>query len=145
RAVALGVLLWAQALSCAYYGIFAGLMVGLGAVWFAISRRRWTSADYWVGIGLAAFVCIGLTLPFFLPYLEVQQEQGFGRTLDDARQYSANVGAWFASAAWAHRWWLPGLGSFSEVLFPGIAATVLGSVGLWLALRRRPEQAGGSE
>ena len=29
---ALGAVLWAQALSCAYYGIFAGLMVGLGTL-----------------------------------------------------------------------------------------------------------------
>ena len=39
RAVALGVVLWAQALSCAYYGIFAGLMVGLGTLVFAVTPR----------------------------------------------------------------------------------------------------------
>ena len=38
-------------------------------------------------VGVAAVVSIGLTLPFFLPYLEVQ-DQGFARTLDDARMYS---------------------------------------------------------
>ena len=46
------------------------------------------------------------------------------RTLDDARQYSANLGAWGASAAWAHRWWLPALGDYNEVLFPGILTLV---------------------
>ena len=58
-------------------------------------------------------------MPFFLPYLYVQEEMGFARTLDDARQYSADLGAWVASSAWAHRWWLPALGDFNEVLFPG--------------------------
>lgn len=143
RAVTLGVLLWAQALSCAYYGIFAGLMVGLGTLWFATSRRLWKSADYWIGVALAAFVCIGFTLPFFVPYIEVQREQGFARTLDDARMYSADAGAWFASSAWAHRWWLGWLAEFNEVLFPGILTTTLGVAGLWIGTRRHaPVHAG---
>ena len=72
RAVTLGVVLWAQALSCAYYGIFAGLMVGLGTLVFAVTRAA---------VAIAALLgrdrrwpprCrIGLTLPFFLPYLQV--------------------------------------------------------------------------
>ena len=37
----LGLLLWLQALACAYYGIFAGLMVGLGTLVFAVTRRLW--------------------------------------------------------------------------------------------------------
>lgn len=137
RAVALGALLSAQALSCAYYGVFAGLMVGLGALWFATSRHLWTNRDYWIGIALAACVCVGLTLPFFYPYIDVQREQGFARTLDDARMYSANAGAWLASSAWAHRWWLPALGNFSEVLFPGVLATALGVAGFWIGTLRR--------
>ena len=79
----------------------------MGTLLFAITRGLWRSRDYWLGIGLAAFVSIAFTFPFFLPYLHVQQEIGFARTLDDARQYSVNLGAWFASNAWAHRWWLP--------------------------------------
>ncbi|HXG90042.1 MAG TPA: hypothetical protein VNJ02_17070 [Vicinamibacterales bacterium] len=136
RSIVLGVLLWATALSCAYYGIFAGLMIGLGTFLFAYSRALWRSPDYWVAIALAAFISIGLTLPFFLPYIYVQDEMGFTRTLNDARQYSANFGAWGASAAWAHRWWLPALGRFNEVLFPGIMATIAGVAGAVIALRR---------
>jgi len=137
RSVTLGVLLWVTALSCAYYGIFAGLMVALGTIVFAITRGLWRSANYWIAIGLAAFISVGLTLPFFLPYLYVQQEMGFVRTLRDARPFSADLGAWVASAAWAHRWWLPALGRYSEILFPGVLATTLGIAGVvWLS--RRP-------
>ncbi|MCC6990888.1 MAG: hypothetical protein IT181_17915 [Acidobacteria bacterium] len=134
RAVVLGLVLWAQALSCAYYGIFAGLMVGLGTLFFAATRGLWRSPRYWLLVAVAAAVALGLTAPFFLPYLEVQQD-GFARTLDDSRQYSANAGAWLASSAWAHRWWLPYIEGFSEVLFPGIILTVLGVAGAWLGLR----------
>ena len=135
RAITVGLVLWVQALSCAYYGIFAALMVGLGTVCFAVSRRLWRSPAYWGLIALAAAVAVGLTAPFFLPYLEVQQE-GFARTLDDARPYSANLGAWLASSAWAHRWWLPAIEGFSEVLFPGIALAALGVIGAWRAIAR---------
>jgi hypothetical protein len=136
RSVALGVLLWATALTCAYYGIFAALMVGLGTIVFGVSRRLLRSRDYWLGIGLAAFVSIGLTVPFFVPYMYVQGEMGFARTLDDGRAYSADWAAWAASSAWAHRWWLPGLGAFQEVLFPGILAVALGVAGIVGTLRR---------
>jgi hypothetical protein len=137
RAAALGTLLSVTALTCAYYGIFSGLMIGLGTLIYATSRRLWKSADYWIGIGLAAFTSVGLTLPFFVPYLRVQDEGGFVRTLNDAREYSANLGAWFASSAWAHRWWLPQLPNYNEVLFPGILTLVLGLYGIWCMRQRR--------
>jgi len=137
RAVVLGVVLWATALCCAYYGIFAALMVGLGTLVYAASRRLWKSSDYWVGIGLAAFTSIGLTIPFFLPYLYVQNEMGFARSLDDAREYSANLASWASSSAWAHRWWLPAIGSFTDVLFPGILTIALAVTGAALVLRTR--------
>jgi hypothetical protein len=142
RSIVLGVSLWATALACAYYGIFAGLMIGLGTLLFAISRRLWRSVDYWVAIGLAAFVSIALTVPFFLPYIYVQQEMGFARTLDDARQYAANLGAWGASSAWSHRWWLPMLGDYREVLFPGLMASGLGTAAVAMLLTPAGTRAG---
>lgn len=141
RAVMLGVLLWATALACAYYGIFAGLMVGLGTFVYGVSRTLWRSPDHWTAIGLAAFVSVGLTLPFFLPYLYVQETGGFVRTLDDAQQYAANLRAWGASSAWAHRWWLPALTGFNEVLFPGLLTIGFGVPGAVLLLRRRRDTA----
>ena len=146
RAVLLGAAIWATALTCAYYGIFAAMMVGFGTLLFAYSRGLWRSRDYWIGIGLAAFTSVGLTVPFFLPYTYVQSEMGFARTLDDARAYSANLQAWAASAAWAHRWWLPSVGGYNEVLFPGILTTLLGLAGAVMLLRRpaRAEDAAGS-
>ncbi|MEP7118751.1 MAG: hypothetical protein ABI880_14275 [Acidobacteriota bacterium] len=140
RAVVLGLVLWFQALSCAYYGIFAALMVGLATLFFAGTRGQWRSLRYWSVIALAAAVAIGLTTPFFIPYLATQQD-GFARTLDDARVYSANGGAWLASSAWAHRWWLPAIEGFSEVLFPGLLLTGLGLAGAWRALSGGPSVA----
>ncbi len=46
--------------------------------------------------------------------------------------YSADAGAWLASSAWAHRWWLSWIEPFNEVLFPGVVSLVLGAAGFVL-------------
>jgi hypothetical protein len=130
RAIELGVVLWLTGLACAYYGIFAGGMVALGTIMLAVTRGHWKAPRYWALVALAAAVCIALTTPFFLPYLRMQQATGFERPLDGS--YSANISAWLISSAWAHRWWAPYVAGASEVLFPGIIATVLGIWGAFI-------------
>ncbi len=123
RALALGAALAAQALSCAYYGILGGLIAGTAVIAFSLSRGLWRDVHWWLQVAVAAAVSIGLVLPFFVPYLEHQEMTGFARPLSEVLRYSADWRAWFASSAWAHRWMHPLLGSWKEVLFPGIAAT----------------------
>jgi hypothetical protein len=146
HAVALGFVLVIQALACAYYGIFAGLTVGLGVLFYAVTRRLWASRAYWGYVALAAVIAVGVVAPFFRPYITVQQELGFARTIDDASMYSADVGAWLASSAHAHRWLLGvlrGWNGWNEVLFPGFLTTILGLAGIWIGWRttRTREQA----
>jgi hypothetical protein len=136
RGVWLGVTLAIQALACAYFGIFAGLTVGLGTLFYGYTRRLWRVRAYWIAITLGAIVSVGIVGPFFLPYIRVQKELGFTRLLEDAAMYSADWQAWLASSAWAHRWMLPWLERWNEVLFPGFLLTVLGLAGLWVGLRR---------
>ena len=136
RALALAAALAAQALACAYYGIFAALAVALAVLFYAAVRALWRRRAYWGAVLAAAAASIGSVTPFFLPYLEVRRA-GFARTIEDALPYSATWSAYLASPTWAHRWWLPWLGSWTDVLFPGIVVTLVGAAGLWLALRRR--------
>ena len=137
RAIELGVVLWLTGLACAYYGIFAGGMVALGSIMLAITRGYWKQPRYWALVALAAAVCIGLTAPLFWPYVRMQDTTGFARPLDGS--YSANISAWLISSAWAHRWWAPYVANASEVLFPGIMATVLGIWGAVIAIRLKPD------
>lgn len=139
RAIVLGITLWLMGLTCAYYGLFAGGLVALGSITLAIARGRLRDLWYWRGIAIAAVVCVALTAPFFRPYLDVQSDVGFSRTLTEAYRYSANLDAWLASAAWAHRWWLSAIPDFTEVLFPGIVTVVLGACGVWFGLRGDPQ------
>lgn len=135
RGLLLGLALAAQALACAYFGIFAGLTVGLGTIFYAATRRLWTSRAYWFAVGTAAVCSVGLVAPFFAPYLRVQKEFGFSRSLDESMMFAADWQAWLASSAWAHRWMLPWLETWNEVLFPGFLLPVLALAGLLVGLR----------
>jgi hypothetical protein len=144
RAVALGCALAAQGLSCAYYGIFAGLMVGYATLFYAVARRLWRTPRYWIAVAIAAGISIAFVLPFFLPYVRLQHDEGFRRSLDDARMYSAILRSYLASGAAAHRWMLPLIGTWNhEALFPGFVATALGLGGLAVVTRSGPRDASG--
>jgi hypothetical protein len=141
RGIALGVALAAQALSCAYYGIFAGLMVGYVTLVLAFTRRLWSSTPYWTAIAAGAVTSIVIVTPFFMPYLRVQEESGFARTILDAARNSADASSYLASAARAHGGLLNiarAVGPFHEVLFPGFLALILGTAGAIVALRDAP-------
>jgi hypothetical protein len=139
RGVALGLSLAAQALSCAYYGIFAGLMVGHAAVVLAATRRLWKSSAYWIAIATAAATAAMLVLPFFVPYLRVQRDTGFARTIADTARWAAGPRDYVMSATHAHAWLQAYARSFGpwsgEVLFPGFIVIGLGAAGFVAALR----------
>jgi hypothetical protein len=84
---------------------------------------------------MAAVASLVLLLPLFWPHLRLAQSQGFSRPVAEAYQFSADWRAWLASSAWAHRWMLPLLGSWKEVLFPGFLPVALAGAGVWIGLR----------
>lgn len=145
RGAALGAAIAAQALTCAYYGIFAGLSVGFAALMLAATRRLWRSRSYWSAVAIGAVTSMAIVTPFFIPYLQVQEEAGFGaRGIEDAARWAARPHSYLVSSANAHRWLLDAVrrfGPWEEVLFPGICAVVLGLAGavvLWRKTRGSP-------
>ena len=145
RAAVLGLALAAQALSCGYYGIFAGLLAGFGLLVYGVSRGLWRQWPYWAGAAFAAALSMSLVMPFFWPYVELQEGSGFARSLADARRWSANWYSYLAVAAWVHRWVLKFLQPWGEVLYPGTVAIVLGIAGFTALARRRITGAGGRD
>jgi hypothetical protein len=143
RAVALGLTLAAQALACAYYGVFAGLVIGYATLLLATTRRLWTSRAWWQGIASAAAIALAFTIPVFIPFLRVQSDTGFARTVEDTARWSARPIDYLVSAAHAHAPLLEyarSVGPWLEVLFPGYLAVLLGAAGLVIALRRRADR-----
>ena len=136
RAVALGVSLTVTGLACAYYGIFIGLIVTIGVLWFAVADGRWRSWQYWALAALAAAITVACVAPVFIPYLGIHDD-GFVRRLEEARPYSTTGRAFLASAVIVHRWMLPLIGEWRDVLFPGFLSIALSLIALVLALRQR--------
>lgn len=133
-AAALGLAVATAALSCGYYGIFGGLAVGLGVVWFSAWEGRYRSTRYWLLAALAGGFALLLVLPFLRPYLDIQRD-GFARTLQDARVFRAGWRSYLASALLAYQWMLPLLGSWREVLFPGFLSIGLAAFAAIRVLR----------
>ncbi|MEO6212036.1 MAG: hypothetical protein ABIP65_00285 [Vicinamibacterales bacterium] len=136
RGAALGFALLFQALACAYYGIFAALMVGCAVIFFTVSRSYLRSTAWWSSIAVAAAVSIAGVAPVLFPYVGIQQDEGFRRTLEDSVRYSANAASYLASAAHAHAWLLRAIAGWphwTDVVFPGFGAILFGSAGAGLA------------
>ena len=131
RGVVLGLALAAQALACAYYGIFAGLMVGYGVLFLAatpapVARCRASGPP-----SRSRAVDVGLRRAAVLPARtsSIQRDEGFSRSLDDARatrrrwratspRRRTRIG-WMLLLARRLGW------RIGEVLFPGILAIAL--------------------
>ena len=136
RSVALGLALALQGFACAYYGIFAGLLVGAGVLFYAWARGLWRSPRYWLAAAGSATISVALLMPLLVLYLDLQAEGGVQRSLGNAATYASTWRDYLTSAAWAHRWMLPWLRPWVEVLFPGLVTVTLAGAGLWLGLRR---------
>jgi hypothetical protein len=139
RGATLGLTMAAEAYACAYYSIFAMLIIGLAAVIIASIRRLWTNRPYWTAIGVGAAVAVALTAPLVYRYVSLSQATGFGRSLDESRRFSADWRAYFASNAYAHLWMLKLIGQWNEVLFPGFVTLVFGLVGLVVGWTKKRE------
>src|SRR5690606_11688373 len=119
RGAVLGLVMAGQAVFCGYYAVFVRLTVGFAVVTVAVMDRRFADGRYGAALAAAALVAVARALPLFLPYMRLQRATGFARPLDEARQWSADWRSYLASSAYAHRWLLPLIGSWREVLFPG--------------------------
>lgn len=140
RALQVSLALAATALGCGYYGLYAGMLVGLGALVYGAARGLWRRPLYWGRLGLAAIVSVLIVWPLLGYYMDLQEaDAGLRRSIEGAATYSSTWRDYFTSSAWAHRWMLPYLKSWMEVLFPGFLTVALGAAGLWLGLRRPRE------
>jgi len=144
RGVWLGLALTLQVWACAYYGVFVALLTSALSLAVPMLTRTWSNVRYWTAVGIAAGLSGLLTLPLVLPYLRLQ-ESGFGRTLEESREYSATLRSYLTSSTYATGWLAPLLfpnAKSYDSLFPGVVALGCGIAALffargWDARRRR--------
>jgi hypothetical protein len=140
RGLVLGAAVGAQTLFCAYYGIFAVLIVGYAVLVLATTRRLWRVRRYWTALLAAAGATALVAAPLYLPYALLRKQTGFNRTLEDAGSFSAIWRMYFASSSYAHTWMLMLVGHRGELLFPGFVTSVFGLLGAgvgWFNSRSR--------
>ena len=137
RGAVLGGVMAAQALCCGYYGVFAILLICYATCVVLVTRSLWRNATFATALALGAIVAIAIVLPASWPYMGLARVGAFGRGLEQARPFSANLAAYIASPAYAHRWMLRFLPPWREVLFPGFIAIAFGVAGVALARDQR--------
>jgi len=126
-----------QALSCAYYGLYLGVVLLLALFFFVPKSGAWRRLSFWRQGAAIAVLCAAALLPVFLPYVRAHSRMEFERSVGDVEAHSAELQHFLAVppsnlvwGRWTGRW-----GDQETQLFPGIVIL------LWAAasfLGRRP-------
>jgi hypothetical protein len=134
RGIALAAALVLAALGTGYYGIAAALAVGLGFVYYGATRGLWRRPGYLAACAGVVLLAGLFVLPFFLPYLRLEQGGTAFRSIDETRRYSADWRSYLTSTAHVQRWLLGWLVPFDtsafpeRVLFPGFVVCALAAL-----------------
>ncbi len=109
-AVFLGVLIAVQSLTSFYFTVQLAILIGIILAAALIAKPRLRTRQLLGTIAIALGVAAILTVPAYLPYLQVREEQGLERQLADAEQYKATLASYLQIAPWAEpgplRGWL---------------------------------------
>lgn len=89
RGMVLGALAGTLILVSFYFSVQLVLVCGALLIAWAIARRNSVRREHVRALTIAAVTGVVITVPLFLPYLQVRQEQRLERSIADAEQYKA--------------------------------------------------------
>jgi len=135
RGAILGVTLAVAGLACGYFGVFAGLAIGLAALWYGWRHPR--PRAYWLGLVAALAIAVGIVAPFFRPYVKLRSEQGARQTVnfEEMHGYSADPRSYLTTPSVALGWMERVVPEGKEVLFPGLVMIVFAIAGFAMSAR----------
>ena len=142
RAAWLGFAFLMNALTCTTWLILTIIPLGISAVLLLTRNNAWRDRNFW--LRSAATLCLAslLLLPFLLPLRRVAAVNGFIRSPDEVRQYSARFINWLAAEERNKVW--RGLGAAGVdtemVLFPGLLAPLLALAAFLLPPRQTKDR-----
>ncbi|HEX2911296.1 MAG TPA: hypothetical protein VH186_10840 [Chloroflexia bacterium] len=165
-----GLFLALELLSSTYLGLFLVTAVGLyllyhlalalPGMWQRRSQFSFKPLSQLRGLNkplrlAAVLLLVGLlVLPFYWPYLAVQQDLGFQRSASEVQSFSAQpfyyldvpkenkLNQLFYNKTFRQGWWQGSAGG-ERGLYLGIVALGLGLPGIWLAWKRRKKDSDG--
>ena len=115
--------------SCGYYVLYFAPFVGLFAILEMWRAGRIADRGAWIGLVTAAVATLVATLPFLVPYLEVQRLYAFERPYGEVLAFSANVWSYATAAEAIHLW-----GRVLRLYPHGEGETFLGTAAVLLTL-----------
>ena len=140
RGAALGLVLAATVLSCGYYTVALGMLLGAAVLWFLVTRPAIRCRGFFGGLAVAGLVAAVLCWPLIRQYASLAADRPF-RSLEENGEYAANISAYLAAAGLGNQWLLRFTGHFAEVLFPGIVTLALASLGVAMCVWRKRDEA----
>jgi len=126
-----------QALSCAYYGLYLGIVLVPALMFFIVKSASWRRPSFWLQGAAVAALCAAALLSVFIPYSRTHATMGFARSLADVEANSAQLQHFLAvppsNLVWGR--WTGDWGSQEKQLFPGLVVLVWATAAV---VRRRP-------
>jgi len=119
------VFLWLVSASCAYYGMFTWVLLGVAVPYELFRSGAWTDRRRSVGLGLALSLSALAYLPLALPLIRLGDDFGLHRPLSRLQRASARPGDYLRSGARLHQWVGMKPPSPERTLFPGLLAVGL--------------------
>lgn len=116
-----------QALSCAYYGVYSSLFIGLFIFYFSYKKGFIWQKDFWFKVALLAVIVFSILFPLFYPYIPAHSELDLHRLLPEAEHYSVQFQHFLQAPPWNNVWGrrLAGPSSPEWQRYPGVVALLL--------------------
>lgn len=134
--LALGVWFGLTAVSSVYYAVIAGLGLAVLFLVLVVVAGRSRLGRLVRPVAVAGLVTAALVVPVAVPYVQVQQREGFGRTLDEASRHAASLRSYVSEPPWRPFPLAPIGRTEEDGLRPGWGVSVLAVLAL-MALRER--------
>ncbi len=141
-----GAALVAQNLSNGYFMLFFSPAVAAYVLFEIATRRLWRDVRVWTALAATGAIVAVLSLPFFLPYLQLRRLGFPARPLAEVATYSADVFSYLTAPPESHVWGRA-MRAFPKPegdLFPTLTALALASIGFLATVRSSWQQATGS-
>ena len=127
----------AQNLSCSYYLIFFGPVLGMYIVWEVTMRRLWRDGATLLRLLAAGTAVVLVTAPFVVPYIALRRLGFAPRSLGETEHFAADVYGYLTADPNLRLWGnlLRGSTKAEGALFPGFTILVLAALGIVAAWR----------